>query len=278
MKVLLTGGTGFIGSNIFPLLSEHFEVFSPGRSELELFSHCEVKKYIIKNKIDIVVHCANPNPVKNRIDSRLSMLDASLRLFLSFYEARDCFDKMIYIGSGAEYDKRYDISNVSEQERGHSIPIDEYGFAKYIIGQMIQESSNIYHICLFGCYGKNDHKTKFITHCINCCKEKKSVTIKQDCLFDYIHVLDLGRMILWICEHDMKHHIYNASGGSHMLLSEIANEVVQQMKMTVPIKILSPGYNKEYTADSHRFWNETGVYPRISMQEGIAMQIQYETI
>ena len=64
MKVLFTGGSGFIGRNVIPILREKYEVITPTRSELNLLDTNEVEKYIVNGKFDVIIHSANPNPSK----------------------------------------------------------------------------------------------------------------------------------------------------------------------------------------------------------------------
>ena len=67
--VLLTGKTGFVGRNVLPILQQHFHVLAPDRSELDLRSAESVEAYLDSHKIDVVFHSANPNPVKNALDT-----------------------------------------------------------------------------------------------------------------------------------------------------------------------------------------------------------------
>ncbi len=276
MKVMLTGGSGFIGRNILPILKERYDVVAPNRSALSLNNADEVCVYLMKHHFDAVVHCANPNAVKNPVDLRECAVEDSLRLFLNLYSARDCYGKLLYIGSGAEYDKSRDISFVREEEFGRSVPKDGYGLAKYIMNDLAQHGGNVYDLCVFACYGPGDHSSKFITHCIHSCLRNQAVTIRQDCWFDYLHVEDLGHAIAWFVENKPAHTMYNMSSGRRILLSQIAAEVCRQMGNTQPIQILQPALNLEYTADNSRFTRESGITPRISLEQGIAMQIAWE--
>jgi len=49
------------------------------------------------------------------------------------------------------------------------------------------------------------------------------------------------------------------------------------MKADVPVIILFPGMNKEYTASGKRFFTESGISPKISIEEGIRIQIDWQT-
>ena len=275
-RALLTGQTGFIGKNVRPILERHFQVLAPQRQELDLLDTENVEKFFANQSIDIVFHCANPNPTKNKLDVSENMMEHSLRIFLNLYRNCEKYGKMVYLGSGAEYDKTMEIANVEEKMCFRSPPKDAYGLAKYTMNLLASQSQNVYNLCLFACYGPWDHPSKFITHCIHCCLRGEPITIRQDCRFDYIHVTDLGRIMVWFGEHNPKYHMYNVSGCEHVLLSEIAEEVRRQMGASQPLKILSSGWNREYTANGQRFLAESGLLPLIKLQDGITQQIQWE--
>ena len=274
---LLTGAAGFVGRNVLPILREHFEVLAPTRVELDLRSGESTKRYLSAHPVDVVYHCANPNPVKNPAeDGSADMVADSLRLFLNLYACGNFYDKMIYLGSGAEYDKRFDICNAGEEDCFRSVPEDAYGLAKYTINTIAAQSDKVYNLCLFGCYGPGDYESKFITHCIRCCLRGEEITIRKDCKFDYIQVSDLGRIMVWMGGALPQYHMYNVSGCEHADLSEIAKEVCRQMGSTKPIRLLSHERNRDYTANGTRLWSECGLKPPMSLSEGIALQIQWE--
>ncbi len=274
--VLLTGKSGFIGQNVYPVLKKRFNVLTPTRFELDLRDIESVTRFFNSHDIDIVYHCANPNYTRNSGDKAENMAVDSIRLFLNLYAFREKYDKMIYLGSGAEYNKALEISNVAECECFRSPPDDDYGFAKYTINRIADKSENIYNLCVFGCYGAGDDETKFITHCIRCVLRNKPITIRQDCKFDYIHVSDLARIMVWAGENALKHRMYNISGCNHAYLSEIADMVRLTMRSNVPIKILSSGLNREYTCNGERLWLESRLEPLMSLKDGIALQIKWE--
>ena len=166
---------------------------------------------------------------------------------------------------------------ISEDIQGRSIPNDIYGFAKYIMNELALASANVYNLRLFACYGPFDHESKFITHCIRCCLRDEEITIRQNCMFDYIHVYDLAKVMLYAIENDLKEHVYNIGSGQKYSLLEIAEKVRLQMSYTKPIVILKEGWNKEYTPDISRLKSETGLPGGfLSLDEGIALQIMHE--
>ena len=273
MNVLFTGGTGFIGKNVIPILEKVFVVFAPNRKELNLFDQNEVKKYVQDKKIDVIVHAANPNPSRNTGDIKENMLRESLQMFFTVIQCKNIVKKIIYLGSGAVYGKDKDIIKAKEEEMNNYIPKDDYGFAKYIMNDYAHD--NIYNLCLFGCYGPGDAESKFITHCIRCCRDNTPITIRKNCYFDYLHVYDVGYIICWIIGNDVKYNSYNVCSGIRISLFDIACKVKEQMKSNQNIVLLSSDINFEYTASNQRLRNEYKL-PFLSLEDGIKTQIDYE--
>lgn len=275
-NVLLTGASGFIGRNIMSYLQKGCNLYAPKRSELNLLSTEDVEKYIIENNINIVIHAANPNPVKNNLDCPDKMFEDSIRIFMNLYSAREYYERMYTLGSGAEYDKRRDLYLIKEDEDS-SVPADAYGLAKYIINKLCINSEKHYNLRVFACYGPTDHESKFITHVIRCCLKKEDITIRQNCFFDYMHVHDLAKILLFFIYHKPQYHTYNVCTGKRVTLEEIAKKVQRQMKTNNDIVILKEGWNKEYTGNNERLLKELGKeYSFITLDAGIEIQIKSE--
>ena len=276
MKMLLTGGTGFVGRNVLPALARQFSVDAPGRSELNLLDELSVETFVRNGGYDVVVHLANSTPAKNKVDRADRILAHSLRAYFNLRRNADAFGKMLYIGSGAEYDKRYPIASASEADIGRHVPEDDYGFAKYVMNEDARQSANVYNIRVFGCYGPTDAKTKFIRDAIDCCLENRPITIRQDCMFDYMYVEDLARVIKAMSDASLRHHDYNVCTGRRIALSEVAAEVARQMGNDRSIEIGKPGWNREYTASNSRFMAEFPDFEFTSIEDGIARQIAWQ--
>ena len=271
-KLFLTGGTGFIGRNILPVLREKFEVVAPTRAEMDVNNQKSIDAFLNENKPDVLVHCAIVNPAK-AADTGRNILTDTLRSFLCL--TRHYFEKIVYIGSGAEYDKSKDIANVSEEDIGKNIPADEYGLAKYALNEIARSSKNIVNIRIFGCYGPMEPERRFIRHAIDCCLKNEPVTIRQDCRFSYVFVKDLARAVLRVSENETRHHDYNICSGTYKL-SELADIVKKQMNNPLPTQIGAKGFNNEYTGINTRFTTEFPDFEFTPIEQGIAEQISWQ--
>lgn len=275
-RVLITGGTGFVGRNVAPHLQSYCDLFVPSRYDLNLYNECEVRDYIIENKIEVVFHCANPNPVKNALDHADTQFEDSIRMFLNLYRAEQHYHMMYTLGSGAEYNKSLEIVSVREEEEFRSVPSDSYGLAKYTMNQIIHQSKKQCNLRLFGCYGPTDHESKFITHAIRCCLRGEDITIRQNCMFDYLQVGDIAKVMLFFAGHLPVYRSYNVCSGKRVSLLEIAEMVKQQMNADIGIRIQKEGWNHEYTASNARLMVEYPDLQLTSLEEGIGIQIESE--
>ncbi|GHT02565.1 hypothetical protein AGMMS50276_32530 [Synergistales bacterium] len=185
-------------------------------------------------------------------------------------------EKIIYFGSGAEFDKRFDITYANETDIGRHIPESGYGFAKYIMNAQARHSDNIYNLRLFGIFGKyEDWRVKFISNL--CCKAifELPLTIRKECRFDYAFVDDLADIVLYFIENKPLYHDYNFAYGKPVLLTQIANMISLVSGKKQDIMLLDKvGFNKDYTANNERLKIETGFTPT-PIEDAIEKLYQY---
>lgn len=258
--ILILGSGGFIGRNLKEFFSIHtkYEIKTPSHNELDLLNEWSVREYLEQNPIDVVFHCAVYG-AKTVLEEQY-VLEYNLKIFYNLEKCHKLYGKMFYMGSGAEYDKRFDICDVREQDIGKSLPDSPYGLAKYVIGKQIEHSENIYNFRIWGMFGKyEDWQTTFISGC--CCKAVKDypLSIRQDAFFDYMWIDDFCKIAEWAVEHEFKYHTYNMGSGSKVRLSRLAELVLKASGKKLDVIICKEGLGKEYTADSSRFIEEYGM-------------------
>lgn len=260
MKILLTGGSGFVGRNVKEYLSQKgYDINAPSSTELNCLDEEKVKTYLQNNHYDIVLHFAVYSDGADKTKDGTRVLERSLRIFVNFAKYSQLYGKMIYSGSGAEYDKRYPIQMVTEEDlKTRTIPVDQYGLMKYTANQIIEESDNIYNMRLFGIFGKYEYwKTKYISNL--CCKSIKGLplSLRKNCYFDYLWIDDFCHMLESFLKLDKpKYHVYNAVRGERidlLSLAHIVNEVADDKR---EIFVCQEGYANEYTASNERILQE----------------------
>lgn len=263
-KLLILGGNGFAGKNLreyFQLFTTEYIIFSPSSSELNLLDEEKVSNYLEIERFDVIINAAISNPRRKSYLQGSRELDNDLRMFYNLERCSDLYGKMLYFGSGAEYDKRYPISKVTECDIGRSIPVSDYGLAKYIIGKNIDKSNNIYNLRIFGLYGKyENYGTTFISGA--CCKVIKGlpISIRQNVFFDYLFIDDFCKIVQYFVDNTPRYHTYNLCSGTSIDLITIANKVREISGVNVPIYVCKEGLANEYTADNTRLMKEVGSF------------------
>lgn len=272
MKILITGSTGFVGRNIKEYLEkkEEYKVYAPTSKELDCLEECAVTDYLMKHRFDIVLHCAVYGDGIDKSKDGSKVVEYNLRIFHNFAKNAHLYGKMYYTGSGAEYDKRFDIKSVTEEEIGKTIPTDPYGVMKYTIGQIIDNSPNIYNFRLFGIFGKYEYyPLKYISNV--CCKAIKGIplTMRQNVYFDYLWVDDFVRMVEYFLENEPKYHTYNMVSGQRISLQEICGHVIHISGKELPVFVCKGGLANEYTASNKRFMSECRDFVYTPFEESI---------
>jgi len=185
MKILITGASGFVGSHGISQLSE-YNLQTTTHQELDLTNEDQVRKFLNDKKFDWIVHCASVGGSRLKEDPNCSVNIEMVKNLLEFRKKA----KFITFGSGAEYNL----------ERWN-----DYGRSKRYIRDICLQSKNCYYLRLFGVFGKNEWDTRFITSCIQRCKNNKPISIHQNRLYDFVHIKDVYNIIRLILENKIKH-------------------------------------------------------------------------
>ena len=258
-RILITGGRGFVGRNLQEALSGQYQVFAPSHKELELLDYDALARYVDRNRIEAVEHAAIHVPMFNGAEKEFFH---DMQMFMNLEKLSAGLDKLLYFGSGAEFDKRADITLVKEEDWGKSIPVTEYGLAKYTMNRIARDSRNIYNLRLFGIFGKYElWQIKFLSNL--CCKAVFDfpLTVRKECSFDFLYIDDLAPVVAWFLENKPAWHDYNVCMGVPYKLTELAALVKATAQKDLPIQVLSEGRNPDYTACGDRLWQETGLQP-----------------
>jgi len=260
MRVLITGGSGFIGRNLVERFASTHQVLAPSSAELDLLKEQLVREYLSAHHFDVIVHAATTRS-NRRVEAPPDMLDGNCRMFFNLVRNRGLFGKMISFGSGAEYDRGQVPARVGEDYFDTRVPTEPYGFSKYICAKYIERSERIVELRLFAVFGPHeDYTVRFISNA--CCRALKGlpIVLRQDVLFDYLYVKDLAEITGWFIDNDAQHTAYNVCSGSPVALTELARIVAEVSGRNPAITVRTGGMGAEYTGDNSRLLAEMGGY------------------
>lgn len=270
-RILVTGASprSFVGASLCEALAGEYEVLAPSRAELDLTDAAAVRDYVSTARLDAVVHCAVNG------EGTAGELEADLRMFYALADCRGLYGRLIYFGSGAEFDKRLLIDGVTEEAFGRSVPASSYGFAKYMMNEYARAADGITNLRLFSGYGPRENwRIKFVSGL--CCKALmgRPLTVRQDCLFDFVWIGDIVATVRWAIENTPAYSDYNLSSGSGVLLSEVAALVKDISGSASPIKVRTQGLARPYVGSNARLAGASGI-AFTPLREGITQMLQY---
>lgn len=259
-KILLTGGSGFIGKNIKEsVLSQTYELYAPSHAELDLADTESTDSYFSLHRFDAVIHAAVKPGHRNAPDLT-NLFYTNNRIFFNLLRHADRCGRILNLGSGAIYDMRHYMPMMSEDYFGQHIPIDEHGYNKYVCGRYMEHCpEDIVDLRIFGIFGKyEDYAIRFISNAI--CKTlfDLPVTLRQDRDFSYLYAPDLAPILAWFIENKPRYRAYNITPDEVSSLLDLGGKVIKLSGKNLPMKVGTDGMGLPYTGSNARLREEMG--------------------
>lgn len=253
MKILVTGGSGFIGRHIVARLSLTHEVLAPSHADLDLTDAEAVQNWLRANPEDAVVHAAVKPGHRNAPDTS-ALMESNLRQFFALHACRHAFGRFVVIGSGAIYGLQRPISGVTEDESGAHLPSDEHGFSKYVEALALAGDGDAVELRPFGVYGPGeDYAIRFVSNA--CCKALFGlpITLRRDRRFSYVWVEDLAAVVEFALgdgrDGGLPAGAYNVTPAGPVRLLELARMVARVSETDVAIEVAESEMGPDYYGD-----------------------------
>jgi GDP-L-fucose synthase len=252
-RVLLTGGSGFIGRNLLASpLGANYEFLSPGHRELDLVDTDQVDAFFRANRVDAIVHAAGKPGHRNAPDHD-ALFYSNTRQYFNLARHAPEVERMIVIGSGASYGMEHYLPRMQEGYFGVHVPKDEHGFMLYVTGRDIARSANIVDLRVFGVFGPGeDYAIRFISNMMCKCVHGLPLTVKQDRRMDYLWVGDLAPVLDALLSGEPRHRAYNVTPDETVSLVDLAHRIRAVSGKDLEIRVGAPGQGREYSGDNAR--------------------------
>ena len=271
MKILITGGGGFIARNLHEHLQDEHAVVACHRADLDLLDASAVANYLVRQQFDVVIHAATYDAApKHSTKDPSKVLENNLRMFFNITRCASDFGRMIYFGSGAEFSREHWISRMTEEYFDQHVPTDQYGYSKYLMTHYSAGWSNILNLRLFGVFGKyDDWRVRFISN--GCCFTVLDLPIKihQNRMFDFLNIDDLASIVKRFLKHPPSKSVLNICSGRAIDFRTVAEMIIRVAGKSLPVEILTDGWGREYSGDNSRLREELPDFQFSSLEESI---------
>jgi UDP-glucose 4-epimerase len=270
LKVLITGGSGFIGRNLAAQYAGRHEIAAPARAELDLLDADAVRRYLACHRFDAVIHAATERSNRG-MNPRPDLLDRNCRMFFNLARNEQSFGRMFFFSSGAVYGRTHWQPRMPEEYFDAHVPDDDYGFSKYICAKAIGRMDRIHELRLFGVFGPyEDWHVRFLSNACARAVWDLPIVIRQNVRFDYLDVEDLGWILESFLRSNPRHRSYNVASGRVFALQTLAQWVVETCGKPLEILIRNSGMGMEYSADNSRLLAEIPDFHFREMKDSIA--------
>jgi len=268
MKILLTGGSGFIGSELKKVLeSAGHQCYNADLKNSFNIKYLITFIYLFeKYDVDIVIHLAAQTLLRESIKDPLE--DAWTNIIGSLNLLEACAEKgikkVLYTSTGGA---RYGIQEESISESCTPKPISPYGISKHTVEHYLDFYNREYGItficlCLSNVIGESDpiDNGRIVTQIIHKILDEEEIVIYGDGgqKRDYIHVDDVVKIISLIIEKDIfDNTIYNISSGESVSVLDIISKVEKQLNKKAILKYepFKKSELKEVALDNSRIIN-----------------------
>ena len=271
MKVVIFGGFGFIGKNLYEFLKDKLSVVLIDKyideEFLKINTNIKYYKYDFSdlNLLKEILNNENPDYIINLISYVTAerelglfpkMIESNLNIFLKIYEASKGLKNLritLQFGSGEEY------GNIQApfKETDKEFPMSPYAVAKQITTStaLMLNKNYGYPVCIIrpsNLFGKYQSKNKFIPYILEKLKNNEEIlTTFGEQKRDFIYAEDFTFIIFELLKNSekIKGEIINVGSGISISLKEIILYLKDKLNSNSEIKFGAIPYRENEMMD-----------------------------
>lgn len=292
MKIAITGGNGFLGSNIVRrILKEDHSVLVLSNNSNNIQDLLPKIQYKNLNQIeetihnfspDILVHCAWSGGNSHKDINSASQFD-NIPLGINLMNSIRSADKKVkFIGFGSFAE--YGILSSRAKEEDQENPINFYGLSKYTFkrcSKLLCEQYGVEWVWVRPCYvfGKGDVQSRLIPKLIDKFSKNEKVELDEcKTVLDYIHIEDFSNLFynLMISNHQ---GIFNICSGKEYKLKNVIETILTLTKSNSEVSynpILNRDSPKYICGDNKKILEAAKLNINCTLEERLLKTINHE--
>ena len=233
MKILITGGNGYIAKSLYSALHNKYDLTVISRRDFDLTCWASTSKFFENKSFDIVIHTATSGGSRLKVETD-SVIRENLLMYRNLLNHQDKFTKFISFGSGAE------IGN----------PTTPYGISKQVIARHMNMMPNFLSLRIFAVFDENELDTRFIKGNITRYINHEDLIVHEDKYMDFFYMADLITVVDYFLS--IKEWLYREIECVYKekyTLTDITKIINQLSKYKVSVEIQSSILGQSYTGD-----------------------------
>lgn len=294
-KILLTGGTGFVGRQCLSRLAHHdFEVHAISRGApppdlaraavwhaADLLDQASVERLLESVRPTHLLHLAwyaEPGRYWTAVDN-FDWVRASLHLVRRFQESGGA--RVVCAGSCAEY--RWGSEPCHEQRTPRE-PATTYGRCKHHLQELVDEHARSTGLSsawgrIFFTYGPHEHTSRLVASVVrSLLREEPARCTHGRQVRDYLSVEDVAGAFVALLESDVTGPVNVGSGEGvavRDILLTLARRLDAEELLQLGAREPRPGEPPSIVADTGRLREEVGWSPTLTLGEGLERTVAF---
>ena len=302
-KIIITGATGFVGSNLARYFAgQNNEIHLLLRSssntwriadimddinvhQADLTAPTELERVVTSVRPDIILHTAvyGGHPFQNDTDK---IFDANLRGTINLVKACRSLDYELFVNTGSS--SEYGVKRQPVAETDICEPAEDYGVSKTAASLYCQmaarrDRKQIITFRLFSPYGSYDDATRLIPSVIISCLNGRPPMVSSPIFVrDYIYIHDIVRAYERAIETSHRQspgEIFNIGSGKQQTVGDVVQYIVQLADKNIQPEWGSPGKRQNepqvWQADVSKAESLLGWKPRYSIEQGLGETVEW---
>tara|TARA_R110000824_G_scaffold28264_14_gene95250 strand:- start:2133 stop:3047 length:915 start_codon:yes stop_codon:yes gene_type:complete len=300
-RVLITGGEGFVGSNLIEYLlkNTNYKIYSISRNLIKKYqsdrfvsiAHDMLKEFndihVLQLKdIDYIVHLAGASCVGNSFLNPLKTIKDNIILTSNFLEFARLnmlkLKKILFLSTAESFGPSWK-NNKFKEEDCYS-PHSPYAATKAAISEICIGYNKSYNlpvivIHVMNIYGKNQSENKFIPKIIKMIQEEKTIVLHANDgpdVRNYLHIDDICDAITYLLINGRSGEKYNLISDAYTNNLEISSIIAKIMNKKLKYNLVSSDRHHTLTLLDGKKIRDLGWSSSIPLQKGLEMVINEE--
>ena len=246
LKFMVTGANGQLGNDVMmKLKSLKFDVTAPRRDEFDLTDKDQVKKYILTEKPDVIIHCAAYTAVDKAEDENDLCYSVNVEGTRAVAEAaKEINAKVVYISTDYVFDG---LGQEPHSEDKETNPVNYYGYTKEqgekIVRGLLDRFFIVRTSWVYGLNGNN-----FVKTMLKLAESRNEINVVSDQIGAPTYTKDLAEFIVSLIQ-TKKYGTYHGVNEGYCSWYEFAKSIF--VKTAIEMKV-NPISTQDYPTKAKR--------------------------